>query len=80
LSDAVAVMQSIAGVLFVDVDRFGAVRQSKDVNLTEQLRQLARNARVHVDFARLRDGLVAPAQVCYLTPDVPDTLILEQIR
>lgn len=99
LSDAIAAIQSIDGVLFVDVDKFDAVRQDEISNLAARLQanSLKRRPRVPVELARFTsdaDELAYPppteenaslprlraAQVCYLTPDIPDTLILEQIR
>ncbi|HEY4263451.1 MAG TPA: putative baseplate assembly protein, partial [Schlesneria sp.] len=114
LSDAISTVQKIDGVLYVDVDKFDAVKQDEVSNLALRLKNasLMRRARVHVDLARFttdadeladlpkttRDDILkarheatsfaiydeyAPrlraAQLCYLTPDIPDTLILEQI-
>lgn len=114
LSDVIGTIQRVGGVLYVDIDKFDAVKQDEVNNLAMRLSEgsLARRPRVHVDLARVtsdveelaylpqstRDEILEargkaalpeiydknalrlrPAQLCYLTPDVPDTLILEQI-
>lgn len=122
LSDAIAVIQKVEGVLYVDVDKFDAVRQQDVSSLAARLNDLKRRPRIRVNLARYtsdnaeleevglptNNGMVAPvttptppstdgsgngstkpdpnapliraAQLCYLTPDIPDTLILEAIR
>lgn len=116
LSDAIAVIQKVDGVLYVDVDKFDAVKQDEVSNLATRLKvlSLARRPRVRVDLARITSDVdelaylpeetreaiftqrkeaaipkdsydrnaarLRPAQICYLTPDIPDTLILEAVR
>ncbi|MFO0979777.1 MAG: hypothetical protein U0996_25485 [Planctomycetaceae bacterium] len=78
LSDAIATMQSIEGVSYVDVDNFDAVRQNEVSDLATRLQKLQRVSRIHVSLAQMEAEL-RPAELCYLTPDIPDTLILELI-
>jgi hypothetical protein len=115
LSDAIATMQCIEGVSYVDVDQFDAVRQQDVSKLASRLSSIQRRPRVHVNLARLTSNAgeraalgfnevpetvptspatnpgdsannkpadtpkLRPAELCYLTPDIPDTLILELI-
>ena len=134
LSDAIATIQKVEGVLYVDVDKFDAVRQQDVSSLATRLGCLQRRPRIRVNLARftsenveldelqlsgqcridmataaqtaatrggngnapgangnnqggnvstapvLNVAKIRPAQLCYLTPDIPDTLILEPIR
>jgi hypothetical protein len=36
--------------------------------------------RVPVNLAGVKDGAMRPAQLAYLTPDVADTLVINQIK
>ncbi len=84
LSDAIATIQAVEGVVYVDVDTFDVVRQEDVPDLASQLREVKLQPRIHVKLARLKLQPPPPnilaAELCYLTPDIPDTLILEQIR
>jgi hypothetical protein len=106
LSDAIETIQSVAGVVYVDVERFDAVTEEKARNepaadpsagSTDQapraggagqvlsgLRSLLMNTsapkpRIPVGLTRAKGGAVLPAEVCFLDPDIPNTLILEAI-
>lgn len=118
LSDAIAAMQSVDGVAYVDVDKFDAVEEQQISYLAGRLSCLKLRPRVFVRDMRITSdaqelealGLevdcrrmmslpqgqtppqtggtlpavdetkLRPAQLCYLTRDIPDTLLLEQIR
>ena len=72
LSYAVSALQNIPGVIYVDVDVFATVTE-KDLltgfTQTEGL-TLGLNDRVAVDVT----------QIAYLAPEVPDTLILQELK
>jgi hypothetical protein len=118
LSDTIALIQRVDGVVFVDVDVFDAISELELTQIAARLSQRNLKARIHVSresifpgapaapngtsplptransnasgsscpnasrpvIPRLNAGDILPAQLCYLSPDVPDTLILEQIR
>lgn len=97
LSEAIAAIQTVPGVAYVDVDVFGAVPDKiADANGQRRLRTPSEiaaaidqltdpkaggppqpQARVRVDLAGTQGGL-HPAQLAYLSPQVPDTLILNR--
>jgi hypothetical protein len=112
LSDAISVVQNFAGIDYVDVDVFDAVRQDEITQLANRLTRLARRPRIHVPRERLATVRIPdkesknessvpptvdtpltviqqsttrlretfqPAQLCYLPPDIPGALILEQL-
>ncbi len=97
LSEMISVVQSIAGVDYVDVDVLGAVPEMRtdvygvrrlltpgEVTATVQAivtEQAQPQARVRVaETASVRNGAIRAAQLAFLSPDVPDTLILNQIK
>jgi hypothetical protein len=82
LADAIKVMQRIPGVTYVDVDVFDTISEAGllagfDASAVSglQLRD-----RITLEPARLDHGQLLPAQLSYLAPDVPDTLILQEIK
>jgi hypothetical protein len=87
LSEAISVMQAIEGVDYVNVQRFDAV--SEDVT-AEQLEGLAATLGLKpvieadlawVDFQATDPGKrIVPAELAILTPEIPDTLILTEIK
>jgi predicted phage baseplate assembly protein len=110
LSAAIATMQAVPGVVYVDVDKFDAVRQEEIAQLAERLTCLTARPRVPVFMARTasdevelahleprcRDNIINsraktiqgydpsavrfhPAELCFLSPEIRDTLILEQL-
>ncbi|MBO0862118.1 MAG: putative baseplate assembly protein [Chloracidobacterium sp.] len=90
LSEALSAMQSVAGVAYVDVDAFGGVAEKNadgSVRTPKELLDAAQaivgagypSQRVRVNLPELSGAAIRPAQLAYLTPDAPDTLILNQI-
>jgi hypothetical protein len=90
LSEVVSAIQSVRGVAYVDVDVFGGAPEKKvdgaqrrlltPEEILEEVRKLTTPApRVPVNLAGFEGGVIRPAQLAYLTPDVPETLILNQI-
>jgi predicted phage baseplate assembly protein len=89
LSEAIAAMQGVEGVLYVDVQKFDSV--SDDVTAKDLLTLTANlklNPFVSADLARLDPSAdptgdpctrIRPAELVFLTPDIPDTLFLTQI-
>jgi hypothetical protein len=94
LADVISVMQKVAGVVYIDVDAFGGVPE-KDIDdvskkyqaltpaqIAEKVKKIAENPpsqRLSVNLAESKDGVIQPAQIAFLTPEVPETLILNQI-
>lgn len=87
LSEVISVMQGVRGVAYVDVDKLESISETEIENeelLEAKLSQLKSTTGPKMSVsARLADGStglpVLPAQLVYLLPRVPDTLILNQI-
>jgi hypothetical protein len=89
LSEVVAVMQAVAGVVYVDVDLFEAVYEQEAATpeaLAARLAEFATRADTAIAtaylpaaLARREGGAVRPAQLVYLNPALPDTLILTEV-
>jgi predicted phage baseplate assembly protein len=89
LSEVIAAIQNIEGVAYVDVDVFAGVSEAIAASadaLENQLKALANMAtqappsRLPMKMARPESGEIRPAQIAYLTPVVPDTLILKELK
>jgi hypothetical protein len=88
LSEAVAAAQGVEGVVYVDFDIFDDVAEG--VSVEELLRvgeDLKLRTRVHAYLAHVESAAevgagsrIRPAQLVLLTPLVPDTLILKEIK
>ena len=91
LSEVISAMQSVPGVDFVDVDSLGGLAEKNDDGTVRTPNELIQEAqkivqkdkppdqRVVVNLPELPksgDGDIRPAQLAYLAPEVPDTLIL----
>ena len=78
LSTAIRTIQSVRGVVYVDIDTFDMI---SELEVAEGFtRNLAPNLKLN-DRLKIRgDGKNFPAQLAYLTPDVPDTLILQELK
>lgn len=86
LSEAISVMQGVAGVQYVDVRTFDSVAEGATAQQLTQLSSRLRRRNVvtaqlaHVDSnATDPSQAIVPAQLAILTPDIPDTLILTEI-
>jgi predicted phage baseplate assembly protein len=93
LSEAVAVMQAVQGVAFVNVTVFDSVAQDASASLLTGLSsRLFLRRYVQARPASVDSSLklppnptaqdlfqIRPAELVYLTPDIPDTLILTEI-
>lgn len=90
LSEAISAMQSVEGVAYVDVDAFGGVAEKNNDGSVRTPNELIGAAqaivnrgepeqRVRVNLPELAGDVIRPAQLAYLTPDAPDTLILNLI-
>jgi Baseplate J-like protein len=88
LSEAVAAAQSIEGVVYVDFDTFddlaegASAEELLSIGESLALRPRVRAYLAHVESAAIaRDASrIRPAQLALLTPLVPDTLILREIK
>ncbi len=89
LSDAMATIQSIEGVAYVDVDKFDWVDEQKVVEHLGGRESLGliieRRERIPVSLAMIDTNetnpaaRIKPAQLAYMSPDIPDTIILSEI-
>ena len=93
LSEVIGVMQGARGVDHVDVDVFGGVpektveagerRLLTPEEISAEVQKLVAKerpeSRLPVNLAALKNSMIRPAQLAFLTPDVPATLILNQI-
>jgi hypothetical protein len=87
LSEVVSAMQAVEGVNYVDVDTLTLVDEETVKALLVGNGKvdfgLPENGRLRVEVARVDDkvpGVIRPAQIALLTPDVPDTLILNLVE
>ena len=87
LSETIGTIQSVEGVAYVDVQTFDAV--AEDVTAAELAGlagTLGRNNAVEADLARIDPNAtdparrILPAEVAIVTPDIPDTVILTEIK
>lgn len=90
LSEVIRTIQQVPGVDYVDVDSFGAIPEkdpknrgillpSEIVKRLDQLKNSEPSPFISANLAGKQDGSIHPAQLAYLTPAVPDTLILNRI-
>lgn len=90
LSEAISVMQTVRGVVYVDVDIFTCISETsaKDpAKLFAQLDEIAEAVKtnsgtdnVTVNLATDSSGEITSAEIAYLSAAVPDTLILKEIK
>jgi hypothetical protein len=87
LSEVFRVIQSVEGVAFVDVDVFDALDEDAVLGLLAggSPRAWSRKERITAEAARVdrqatkRDKRLRPAQLVCFTPDVPHTIILNEV-
>jgi predicted phage baseplate assembly protein len=85
LSEAISAIQSVPGVAYTDIDLFQAIAESdasNEARLEEKLDELTQGGaaeRIVVRLARWQEREIRPAQLAYLTPAVPETLILTEL-
>jgi hypothetical protein len=90
LSEAISVIQRVPGVAYVDVDTFDSVPETTPpedlANLAETLQGPDQpKPRIPVRLAWIDsdtdvpEDRIRPAQLAYLSPEIPDTLILSEL-
>ena len=89
LSNAISALQKVRGVDYADVDVFAALSEQDIINgFTQDIFASHRknqtrllNKRIKVEAARIATETrkILPAQLAFLTPEVPDTLILQEV-
>jgi predicted phage baseplate assembly protein len=93
LSEVVSTIQRVPGVVYVDVDLLQTIGENDIADpdrLAEKLEELAAGDPDTIPPARIRVALahhatengiqeILPAQLAYLSPDVPDTLLLREL-
>jgi hypothetical protein len=87
LSEAIGAIQAVEGVSYVDVETFDAVAEDVTASQLAGLAgTLSLNNAVEADLARIDPTAVdpakriLPAEVAIVTPDIPDTVILTEIK
>ncbi len=86
-SGIISIIQAVQGVAYVDLRIFDAVSEGITVDeLAGLAGTLAPNPYVEAELARVDlaasdpSKRILPAELVFLTPDIPDTLILTEIR
>jgi predicted phage baseplate assembly protein len=89
LSEAMATIQSVEGVAYVDIDKFDWIDEKKVIQHLGGGKSLgeilARRERLPVSLALIDTNKtdpaqrIKPAEIAYLSPNIPDTLILSEI-
>jgi hypothetical protein len=90
LAEVVSVMQGVAGVVYIDIEAFGGLPEKDGQRqpltpgqIAERMQMIAGqkplNQCLRVNLAESKDGVIRPAQMAFLTPEVPESLILNQL-
>lgn len=90
LAEVISMMQKVAGVVYVDIEAFGGLPEKDEQRQSLTPAQIAKKVqdiagqktpvpRLSVNLAEIKNGIIRPAQIAFLTPEVPETLILNQI-
>ncbi len=84
LSQAVRAVHGVPGVDYVDVDVFDSVKGTLDKDELKKRTNLGLKNRIQARPAALEepggDRAIRPAELLYLSPAVPDTVILKEIK
>lgn len=82
LADAIKVIQAVPGVVYVDVDVFDTISEDALIAgfTAAAAGALELRDRIVIEPARFEQGQLQPAQLSYLSSEVPDTLILQEIK
>jgi len=80
-SRAIALLQGVRGVDYVDLDVFDVISEGDvlDNFKSEQAAALTLKQRIVISSGSGEGGNLRPAQIAYLSPEVADTLILQEI-
>lgn len=80
-SRAVALLQGVRGVDYVDLDVFDVISEGDVLESfkAEQAAALTLKPRIAISAGSGEGGHLRPAQIAYLSPEVADTLILQEI-
>ena len=87
-SEVISAMQAVTGVAYVDLQTLDAVAEDVTAaQLAGLAGSLVLKTYIEVDLARLNpnptddpSSRILPAELAYLTPDIPDTLILNEVK
>ncbi|HEX5875980.1 MAG TPA: putative baseplate assembly protein [Pyrinomonadaceae bacterium] len=87
LSDAIATIQNVKGVSYVDVDKFDWIDEEKVLEHLSGGRSLGeiivRKDRIPISLARVdtseQSNRIKAAELAYFNPTIPDTIILSEI-
>jgi len=79
-SEAISAIQAQAGVVYVDLDVFDSVSEDAGVSGSFKLHHRIRAAKARPSAGAVRRlSSILPAELVYLSPAVPDTLILTEL-
>jgi hypothetical protein len=80
-SRAIALLQNVRGVDYVDLDVFDVISEGNVLAnfQSEQAAALGLRRRIPISSGVSVGGVLMPAQIAYLSPEVADTLILQEI-
>jgi len=80
-SRAIALLQGTRGVDYVDLDVFDVISEQALIESfrSEQAGSLGLKSRIPISAGSGDGGVLLPAQIAYLSPEVADTLILQEI-
>jgi hypothetical protein len=87
-SEVISALQAVTGVAYADLQIFDAVAEDVTAaQLAGLAGSLVLETYIEVDLARLNpnptddpSSRILPAELAYLTPDIPDTLILNEVK
>lgn len=93
LGEVYRVMQGVAGVDYIDIEAFGGLPEKELVSgqrqpltpgeIADKVQKIAEQKTIAqylpVNLAKSEDGVIRPAQMAFLTPDIPELLILNPI-
>jgi hypothetical protein len=88
LSEVIRTIQNMPGVVYVRIDKFGAISldlagsdpKTLPAKIVEAITKLDRPpGRLPVNPARIDGTTIRPAQIAYISPDLPETVLLTQI-
>ena len=82
LAEAIKTIQAVRGVVYVDVNVFDTISEADILAgfTSPAANGLELKDRIPIEPGRFDQGNLMPAQLAYLSSEVPDTLILQEIK
>jgi predicted phage baseplate assembly protein len=81
LSEVLDVLHRVPGVEFIDADKFGSLSEDEltPSGISAVISQMTRRDAVPAALARSTSAGIVAAEIAYFTPDVPATIVLNQL-